>query len=42
MDVPTRQRSILQYTLVYEQDAVKGPLIYTVAHRAPGYWLERV
>lgn len=31
------------YTVVYEEDAASGPLIYAVAHqhRAPGYWLGR-
>lgn len=31
------------YTLVYEEDRVRGPQIFAVAHqrRAPGYWISR-
>jgi ParE toxin of type II toxin-antitoxin system, parDE len=31
------------YTLVYEEDAQRGPQIYAVAHqrREPGYWADR-
>ncbi len=32
------------YTLIYEEDALRGPQIFAVAHqrRAPGYWRSRV
>jgi plasmid stabilization system protein ParE len=31
------------YTLIYEEDGLRGPQIYAVAHqrREPGYWRER-
>jgi plasmid stabilization system protein ParE len=31
------------YSLIYEEDAERGPQIYAVAHqsREPGYWLNR-
>ena len=32
------------YTVVYEEDGLKGPQIFAIAHqsREPGYWAERI